>query len=332
MNVLMKSLAAAALAAALACTAARAESAEKVTVALNFIVTGSLAPLYTAKEKGWYDEAGLDVTLQPTRGSAESLKFVGTGAADVGLSDASVVAKAISDNAIPVVAIGSYFQDLPAAIISYADSAIGEPKDLVGKKIALSPGDASAALLDAFLELNGVKPDDVEKTVFNFGTMVPAMLAGQVDATTGFVTGEVLTARAGAKERGIDVMRFADYGMNSYSIAFIANKDFAQAKPEVVSAFLKATFRGLDYAIAHPEEAAEFLSRHTETTREDLLAQWNATIPLVDTPEARSLGWGTMTEGKWRSTQGYFVDAGLQTSEVPADDLFTNAFLAEGQR
>ncbi|MEQ8699346.1 MAG: ABC transporter substrate-binding protein, partial [Bauldia litoralis] len=121
-----------ALATALAVSPAAHGQSTKVIMHLDYLVNGYHAPLYIAHAKGWYREAGLDVTIRPGKGSADSIKSVGTGQAQFGVPDFGASVKAMA-NGIPITAVAAYLQRVPAGVISFADKAVRKPKDLEGK-------------------------------------------------------------------------------------------------------------------------------------------------------------------------------------------------------
>src|SRR5690348_17304931 len=154
----------------------------KVTMYLDFLVNGYHSPFYFAREKGWYKEAGLDVTISPGKGTADSIKTVGTGNAEFGFPDYGAVAKAISDG-LPITAVAAFVQDTPSGIVSFADAPVKTPKDLEGKTLSIAPFGATTIMLPAFMKLAGVDVSKVKTVTYNFGAVVPSFLTGKADAT-----------------------------------------------------------------------------------------------------------------------------------------------------
>lgn len=298
----------------------------KVTMYLDFLVNGYHSPFYLAKEKGWYKEAGLDVTISPGKGTADSIKTVGTGNAEFGFPDFGAAAKAISEG-VPITAVAAFVQDTPAGIISFADKPVKVPKDLEGKSLAVAPFGATAIMLPAFAKLSNVDMTKVKTVTYNFGAMVPSFLTGTVDATIGYYFGEYLAARTESKTKPIVFLRLSEFGLRTYANGIVVNNAFMAKDPKAVGAFVKTSLRALEYTYKNVDEAAGYAAKYTETPKSLLKEQLTLAIELMDTPEARKAGYGVMTAEKWASTQKLQVEYGGQKELLPDAKLWTNSFI-----
>ncbi len=306
--------------------AAPAVAQTKVTMYLDFLVNGYHSPFYVAKEKGWYKEAGLDVTISPGKGTADSIKTAGTGNAEFGFPDFGALAKAVSEG-VPLTAVAAFVHDTPSGIISFADKPVKTPKDLEGKSLAVAPFGATAIMLPAFTKLAGVDMSKVNTVTYNFGAMVPSFLTGKVDSTIGYYFGEYLAARTESKNKPIVWLRLADYGINTYANGIAANNDFTAKNPKAVEAFVKTSLKALDYTFKNVDEAAGYAAKYTETPKALLKEQLTLAMELMDTAEAKKSGYGVMTREKWASTQKLQVEYGGQKQPLPDDKLWTNKFV-----
>jgi len=298
----------------------------KVTMYLDFLVNGYHSPFYVALEKGWYKEAGLDVTISPGKGTADSIKTAGTGNAEFGFPDFGALAKAISDG-IPLTAVAAFVHDTPAGIISFADKPVKTPKDLEGKTLAVAPFGATAIMLPAFTKLSGVDMTKVKTVTYNFGAMVPSFLTGKVDATIGYYFGEYLAARTESKNKPIVFLRLSEFGIKTYANGIAVNNDFMAKNPKAVEAFVKTSIKALEYTYKNIDEAAGYSAKHTETPKALLKEQLTLAIELMDTAEAKKDGYGVMTQAKWAATQKLQVEYGGQKQAVSDDKLWTNKFV-----
>ena len=118
-----------------------AQAPEKVVFALNWFAVGDHAAYWVALDRGYYRARGLDVELQNSKGSGDSLAKVDTNRADVGLADAAVVIPRIAQGA-RVKIVGAVFDHSPLNFWMWTSSGITRPKDLEGKTLAAPPGDA----------------------------------------------------------------------------------------------------------------------------------------------------------------------------------------------
>jgi NitT/TauT family transport system substrate-binding protein len=316
-------LAAAALGIGLAAPAA---AQTKVTMYLDFLVNGYHSPFYVAKEKGWYKEAGLDVTISPGKGTADSIKTTGTGNAEFGFPDFGALAKAVSEG-VPLTAVAAFVHDTPAGIISFTANPVKVPKDLEGKTLAVAPFGATAIMLPAFAKLANVDMSKVKTVTYNFGAMVPSFLTGKVDATIGYYFGEYLAARTESKEKPVTFLRLSEFGVKTYANGIAVNNDFRAKNPKAVEAFVKTSIRALEYTFKNIDEAAGYAAKYTETPKATLKEQLTLAVELMDTAEAKKAGYGVMTEEKWASTQKLQVEYGGQKQPVPSEKLWTNQFV-----
>ena len=298
----------------------------KVTMHLDWLINGYHAPFHVAKEKGWYAEGGLDVTVNPGKGSFDAVRAVGSGDAEFGFPDAATAVKSIAEG-IPLTMVAVFLQETPMGIISYADKNITQPKDLEGKSLSSVPIASTAKVLPAFFKKNGVDGDKVTLVNHTFATAVPSVLADQVDAGTGYVFGEYLAIRNAAGDRAVNWISFADSGIQLYSNGIAVNNDFLAANPDAVAAFVQASVRGLEWTIANVDAAIDILSKHTETEKATLKEQLEAAIPLMNNADAMRNGLGTMTAQKWATTQDIMIEYGGQPSRVPDESAYATRFL-----
>lgn len=306
---------------------APAHAQTDITFHLDFLVNGYHAPFYIADANGFYGDEGLDVTINPGRGSTDAIRTVASGNAQIGFADAGAVAQAVANGA-PVTVVAAILQEAPYGIISYTDADISEPGALEGHSLAVVPAGATTQALPAFLSINEVDTDQVEMITYNFGATVPSFLTGQVDATIGYLFGEYLAARNEA-DRDVQIMRFYDWGFDVYSNSIIVNNGFLEDHPEAVRGFVAASIRGVEYAMDNPEEAVEAAAANTETPFETLLEQFQVALPLIYNEDAQANGIGSMNDAKWDRTQRINVDFGEQEEMVPPGDLYTSDFLPQ---
>src|SRR5882724_3883356 len=120
------------------------------TLILDFVPTGEYVPHYTALEKGWYRDEGLDVKIVRGQGSADTVKRIAAGQGEVGISDISALIAARANTDVKVKAIALWYRRPPHGIFVRADSPIKTPRDLEGKKLAISPGNSHQILWPVF--------------------------------------------------------------------------------------------------------------------------------------------------------------------------------------
>ena len=144
----------------LAASAPLAMAADPLSLMLNWTPTADHAPIYYAKSKGWYSEAGIDLKIEAGKGSAVSAQRVGSGGSDVGISDlpTAMQAKGKGANLKAIIVI---YANSPQGFYWLKSSGINGPKDFTGRKIGNPPGDASRLMWPAFAKKTGLEPTGV---------------------------------------------------------------------------------------------------------------------------------------------------------------------------
>src|SRR5437867_12202729 len=125
-----------------------AQSSQKVTFALNWFAVGDHAAYWVALDRGYYKTKGLDVEMQNSKGSGDSIAKVDTGRADIGLADSAVVVAAVGRGAKTKV-VSMVFDKTPLNVWSWKDAPITRPKDLEGKTVGAPPGDGQRQVFPA---------------------------------------------------------------------------------------------------------------------------------------------------------------------------------------
>ena len=205
--------------------AAFAQAPQKVVFALNWFAVGDHAAYWVALEKGYYRDKGLEVELQNSKGSGDSIAKVDTGRADVGLADSAVViASAARGTKIKVV--GMVFDKSPLNIWSRKEAPITKPKDLEGKSVAAPPGDGQRQMFPAFARLNGIDASKVTWVNVEPAAKVPALAEKRVDAVADYTTGLPFYEKAIGKGNAV-MLPWADHGFDMYSMSIIASESGA---------------------------------------------------------------------------------------------------------
>ena len=231
--------------------AARAD--EKVTFALNWFPVGDHAAYWVAQERGYFKQRGLDVTMENSKGSGDSIAKVDTGRADVGLADAAVVIAALARGA-QIKTVGMVFDKTPLNVFSLKSSPILKPKDLEGHTIGAPPGDGQRQMWPAFAKLTGVDSDKVTWVNIEPAAKTAALVEKRVDAIGDYTTGLPLHEK-GAGKGNVAMMPWANFGFDMYSISIIASAKTMTERPKVLRAFLEAAYLGWRDVMQDPKAA-----------------------------------------------------------------------------
>jgi NitT/TauT family transport system substrate-binding protein len=295
-------------------------SAAPATLMLNWYPYGEHAPFYYGVQEGIFAKHGIDLTIDAGQGSTKTVQAIGSGQADFGWADTPAVLSNI-DKGVEVKSTGVFLQTTPSAVQVFADSGIDEPKDLVGRTIAVSAGDAPTTTFPIYLDRVGIASDQVTQQSMDAAGKMAAMLSGRVDGLIGFAhdQGPTIANKSGKEVR---YLRYSDAGLNFYSNGLIANTATINDNPELVQSMVDATSEAFSAAAANPEAAVDAMAGKDPQMppREVLLQQWEQTIPLLSTPATANQPPGTNAKDDWTTTITTLTGAGLlETAKDPAE-------------
>ena len=238
----------------LAAMAGAATAAEKMTYlfpAPDFLP--AFAPFKIAMAKGYYTDAGLDVTFQVAKGGADVAKQVGVGNAELGggIGDTAIIVRA---NGLPIRGVAVLGAKALTQIYWRKDAGVNSLADLKGKSVGvLSFQDTTYYNLLAALASVGLTKNDVDIQAVGPAGIIQLMISNDTQAMSGTVEW------AGAvRAAGIDVgMVPINDIFPAMAQAIIASDKMIAEKPELVKAFVQATIKGYVDVINDPEQAAK---------------------------------------------------------------------------
>ncbi|MFT4174009.1 MAG: ABC transporter substrate-binding protein [Rhodocyclaceae bacterium] len=321
-----KLLCAAALMAALGAPSAWA--ADKVKLMLNWYVTGTHAPFYYGKDKGYFEKEGIDLEIQEGRGSGPTIQAVAANNVTFGFADIGTMMK-ITAKGAPVKAVGVAYQKSPIALISLAEKKIARPEDVKGKTVAITPGDAPSQLWPVFLKKTGLKESDFKIVAGDAKTKVNAVATGQADMLIGFSTDQTNEIEYMTK-KPTSALLFADEGINVASMSIIANNETLKSNPDMVRRFMRALTTSFEEAAKNPEAAVESTTRLVQKAppRESLLAGFKSSVDLFHTPDTQGQRPFRVSARNMADSTAMMVEfGGLEKSVGNANLYYTNDYL-----
>jgi len=301
---------------------------EKFNFALNWFPVGDHAAYWVALDKGYFADEGLEVTLENSKGSGDSIAKVDTGAADAGLADAAVII-ASKARGTTVKVVGMVFDKTPMNVFSSKDNPISSPKDLEGKTIGAPAGDSQRQMWPAFAKANGVDENSVTWVNIEPTAKIAALAEKRVDSVADYTTGLPLYEKP-MGEGNVVMMPWADHGFDMYSMSIMASEKTMTERPEVLKKFLKAAYMGWRDVMADPDEAmAIFKKRVPEIDEAAIAANMKMGLELMKTDNYRNNGIGWMEEEKMcNSVDLVNTYMGLPKT-VECADVYTTEFLTK---
>ncbi len=264
---------------------------ERVTLQLKWLHQFQFAGYYTAVEKGYYRDAGLEVTLKEATPGMQLTDEVIAGKAEYGIEMPGLLLK--KQQWEPIVVLAAIFQHSPEALFVQKESGITSPHDLIGKTVMLRPH--SAIESRAMFYNEGISEEQLN--IVDHSWDLNDLIDGTVDAMEGYVTDRPFML----EKQGVPytIISPLTYGVDFYGDCLFTSKAEIKKHPERVKAFRSASLKGWEYAMVHPEEIADLILQKYSTrfSREALLYEAQAMQELL---QPKFIEIGHMNPGRWK--------------------------------
>ena len=297
---------------------------DAVTFRLNWYMGGLHVPFYYGKERGFYKEEGIDLTINEGRGSANTVQVVAAGSDTFGLADSSSVIATAARGA-EVKSVMSLLNSTGFSVVSLASAGIKTPKDLEGKKFAVSPGDPLGQLFRALAAHNKLDMSKITFVQVDPAAKVVSVLEKRVDALLGGADDQFFLIKYRGEEPA--ALRFADHGANIVGMTILTQEATIKNKADLVRRFVKATARSWEEAKKNPEAAVDATMKvKPDLNRASQLDQLKVDIELLDSPNSKGrIGWGDQKD--WDQTIALLRQYRDVQTDKPWTAFHTNEFL-----
>jgi NitT/TauT family transport system substrate-binding protein len=312
---------------ALVAGGATAQALDEVSLRLNWYLVGFHAPIYLGKERGFYEQEGIDLTINEGRGSGVATQAIGAKSDTFGLADGGTMVLAAAKG-IPIKTVMTPMNVSPFGIVARDDAGIKTPKDLEGKKLAVTAGDALTQIFPAVIEVNNLNKDAIEMVFVDPAGKVVSVLEGKADALLGSADAQFFQIEA--KGVKASYLNFADIGVNTVGLTVIAHEDTINDNPDLIKRFVKATVRSFEAGQADPDAAVQAaLKAKPDLDFDTIKGQLMIDLELLHTDLTKDKMIGYAAEEDWARTIELMTKyRELQTDRAPAS-FFTNEFLPQ---
>ena len=308
-----------------------AHAATPIKFQLDWRFEGPSALFLVPTAKGYFKDAGLDVTVDSGNGSGGAVTRVASGTYDMGFADLAALMEFHANNPDAPnkpVAVMMVYNNTPASVMALKKSGIKTAADLAGKKLGAPVFDAGRRAFPIFAKVNGI--ENVTWTAMDPPLRETMLVRGDVDAITGFTFTSLLNIEArGVPTADVTVLAYPDNGVKLYGNAIIASPKLIKENPEAIKAFLAAFAKGAKDVVADPAQAIEavkardgIINTALETRRLQL-----AIDTVINSPSAREEGFGQVKAPRLALMASQVSDAFNTKSRVKAADVWNGSFL-----
>ncbi len=299
---------------------------KKITFCLDWTPNTNHTGLYVAQQKGFYEEAGLEVEIvQPPENGAATM--CASGQAQFAVEYQDTMAPAIdSEDPMGITAVAAVVQHNTSGIMSRKGDGIDSPKGLEGKKYSTWESPVELAMIKNVMEAEGADFEKVELIPNDITDEPAALAANQTDAIWVYYGWGGVNSII--EDVDCDFWYFKDITseLDYYTPVLIANNDFLNDDPETAKAFLEATKKGYEYAVENPKDAADCLIAGDTTGSlqgsEELVYASQEYLSNEYISDASS--WGVIDEERWNAFYTW-----LYENELSSTDLTGKGFSTE---
>lgn len=299
-----------------------AKQLKKITLVLDWTPNTNHTGLYVARDKGYFEEEGLDVDIiQPGEAGAEQL--VATGNADFGVSYQEGITEARIQN-VPIVSIAAIIQHNTSGFASLKENNITTAKDFEGKSYGGWGAPVEKAVLDSIMQEDNADVEKVE--IVNIGnTDFFTALEQGIDFAWIYYGWDGIKAEL--RDQPLHMNYLTDYSkkLDYYTPVLATNENMIQDDPETIKSFLRAVSKGYEFAIENPSEAADVLIEAVPDLDPELVKASQEWLSPKYQDDAEK--WGIQKLEIWENYANWMYENDLLEAELDSEKAFTNDFL-----
>ena len=297
---------------------------EEIVITLDWFQNANHAGIYEAVDKGYFEDEGLSVSVEPPADPSAILSLVASGNSDFGMFYQPDLLQARSQG-VPVVAVAGVVQKPLNSMMALKSSGIDRPGKLAGKKVGYPGIPWNEAMLTTMLEADGLKRADVELVDVGFA-LSQALMAGTVDAVIGaYWTHELIVMQNEGFES--NVILPDDWGVPTYyELILVASEETVRERPEMVRKFVRAFIRGYEQALSDPQGSIDTLLKMNPDAEIDEAVDRAGVDLLVPLWESAGQPFGSLSAERWTSFADWMKAQSLIDASLDPNAAFDASF------
>ena len=295
-----------------------------LTFCLDYTPNTNHTGVYVAKNQGFFDEEGLDVTIvQPADGTAEGA--IGTGQAQFGISYQDYLAAAYDAGNTGLEAVAAVIQHNTSGIMSRAADNITRAKEMEGHVYTTWDMAVEQATIKQVMESDGGDFSKLSMVPYSVDDEVMGLKSNMFDCVWVYEGWAVQNAKI--QDYDINYFSFKDMDdvFDFYTPVIAANTEYAQANPEVTKAFVRAVKKGYEFAVEKPDQAAKILCEEVPELDSELVLASASFLAGEYTAEAES--WGVIDKDRWAAYFGWLNDNSLVENKLDVNAGYDLSYL-----
>lgn len=303
------------------------QAADQVDFILDWVPNTNHTGLYVALRKGYFDQAGVEVTIRrPPEGSTTEL--VGLGQAQFGISFQDSLAHRFAGG-LPVTAVATILEHNTSGVIATEESGIKAPQDMAGHSYGTWNDPTELAMLEYIVDLEGGDFQAIELVPNQADNSVIGLANKMFDSAWIYYAWDGIMADH--QDLATNFFYFKDYAdeLDYYSPVIIANNDYLAENPDQAKAVLQAIKKGYQDAAANPQEAAQILIEYAPELADQAEFVLASQTWIADQYASDMTQWGYIDQARWDAFYQWLVDKELVDASLLDGQYFTNDFLGD---
>ena len=301
---------------------------DQVSLQLQWVTQTQFAGYYVASEKGWYRDEGIELVIKPGGPDIVPVDVVGSGAAEFGttlLADLTVAIHAGK----PVISIGQIQQRNGLILVSRKSSEIRHPKDFSQKRVGVWLGSWEVQF-NALLAREKVDPHQVK--LISQGWSMNPFIKGELDVASAMVYNEYQAIlAAGIPPDQLNIIDYSDFDLAFPGDVLFTSKQLVDSNPDLCLRMLRASLRGWEHALAHPQEAVEIVLKHDQSRIQKKDHQQAMMAEITSLVQGADQGIGDLDETTLNRMVRLLRQYGIINSSLNPSDIFNRQFVDQIQ-
>ena len=278
--------------------------------------------VYVAQERGFFAAENLQVAIEHSQGKGAHLQLTASGKVQVTTQDAAVLLQRRADPGLPLVSFALIGQRGQQAYAALESSGIKTPKDWEGRIV----GYKGTPPPDMFAMLKLAGADSAKINLVNVGFDPRLLSEGKVDVYPVFKSNEHYMLQSWGYK--IVVWDPADFGVPTLGLAYVTSDDTLKQNTEMLTRFLRASLKGIQYASQNPDEAINIVMKYAGPETDPKLMRFMLDAEMkdlvIDTGHTNLPGW--QTKAQWQALADMLQQNGA-IKPVDVDQVITTKIL-----
>ncbi len=306
---------------------------DDVRLRLNWMYYGSHAGFALGKDKGFYEDVGIDLDIRSGNGSSSAHRLVANSDSDFAYGSCGAMINLASKGAA-IISVGVIDAMGSEAILVRPDSGVKSISDLKGKKLLTTANAGVNTFFPIVLSNAGIQAADINITNVPDGALVSSYLQGSGDAVG--ILGGIDDKPAEIKANGgADpvIFPYSDFGVDQVGYCISTRKELVKNNPDLVKRFVAATVRAYKEAEANPDSAVDSIadivggSMAEEQGKAQARSVLDVTLGLLYSGNNTNKTLGLNVASDWESMVKLMKEYNDLDPSAKATDFYTNQFI-----